>query len=283
MTAFTAQTVERDSLFTRADFRSKLALLLTVTVVAFLWESPLLLALLALALALLALRAGVRPRYFRLVLGLMLPVYLTLLLTQGFFADALLEARTGRAALTPLLTLPEAWWLVGGEALTLEGLLYGLAIVFKTLALAFVLPLVIFTTDPNTMVVSLVRLGVPYKLAFIFSATLRFFPLLFAEAQAIIEAQRLRGLAVEELGLLRRARVYARIAVPLILGTLVRSQTLDLVLQAKAFSGSPRRSYLHESRLGREDGLLLALSTLFLLGALVGYFGFGVGRFLWGL
>ncbi|NMC01510.1 MAG: energy-coupling factor transporter transmembrane protein EcfT, partial [Chloroflexi bacterium] len=35
------QTVSRDSLFTRLDFRSKLALMGVLTTVALLWENPL--------------------------------------------------------------------------------------------------------------------------------------------------------------------------------------------------------------------------------------------------
>ncbi len=279
MNLYAYPTVTRASFLTRADFRSKLFLMAVITFAALLWESFVLTGLLALAMLGLALSAGISSRYLRLMLGVMAPVYAMVLVTQGFFADALLLARPGVTTLTPLLTLPEGWWLVGGATFTREGLLYALAIIFRTLALALALPVSLFTTDPNTMVVALVRLGAPYKLAFVFSATLRFFPLLFAEAQAILEAQRLRGLAVEELSLVRRAEVYGRLAVPLILGALVKSQMLDLVLQAKAFSGSARRTYLHESQLGREDLLLFVAGGLFLLAVLVAYFGWGIGRF----
>ena len=84
----------------------------------------------------------------------------------------------------------------------------------------------------------MVRARIPYKIAFIFAATLRFFPLLLTDIGAIIDAQRMRGLALEQMGPLRRIRVYARVAVPLILGAMVKSQQLEVVLQAKAFSGS---------------------------------------------
>ena len=45
----------------------------------------------------------------------------------------------------------------------------------------------------------MVRIRIPYKVAFVFSATLRFFPLLIQEFNTIIEAQRLRGIAFEEM------------------------------------------------------------------------------------
>ncbi|MGC9467745.1 MAG: energy-coupling factor transporter transmembrane component T family protein [Anaerolineae bacterium] len=279
MRSVTFQTVERDSVFTELDFRSKLALMATVFIVAFIWESPLLGGLLTLAVIATSIAAGVKLSYIQRVLLALVPFYIIILLTQGFFADDLLRARLGRETLTSLLRFPISWWLIGGGALTLEGLLYGLNIIFKTVTMALIVPLVVFTTDVNAMVVGMVRAGIPYKVAFVFSSTLRFFPLLFDEIQAIIEAQKLRGLSWETMGPLRRVQVYAKVAVPLILGVMVKSQTLEVVLQSKAFSGSPDRTYLHEARLGPADYVMLALSASLCLAALVAYVGWGFGRF----
>jgi energy-coupling factor transport system permease protein len=103
--------------------------------------------------------------------------------------------------------------------------------------------------------------------------------LLFDEIRAIIEAQRLRGLAFEKMGAIKRVRVYAKIAVPLIVGAMVKSQMLEVVLQSKAFSGSPDRTYLHESRLRGADYLLFAFCGLFFTAAVIGYFVFDIGKF----
>lgn len=269
----------RASAFAALDFRSKLLMMGVVGVVAFVWESPLLGGLLTLAMALLCWRAGVPPRYMRAVVALMAPFFAMMIVTQGFFGAPIVAARLGEAELTALFRLPEGWWLVGGAALWLEGVLYALNVIFKTLTLTFVVLLGTLTTDVNAMVVGLVKVGLPYKLAFIFSAALRFFPMLLAEAEAIIEAQRLRGLALGEMGPIRRATVYAKIAVPLILGALVRAQTLEVVLQAKAFSGRPDRTYLHPSRLTRRDVVALAVSAALFAAAAVAYLAWDVGRF----
>ncbi len=214
-----------NSIFTRLDFRAKLFMVIVITLVVFIWESPLLQALLAAILVIACLAAGVKPRYLQLIFTFMLPFILFLLLTHGFFNVDQVKALTGKTTLTNIFSFPSGWWLVGGGTFTLEGFLYGLNVAFKTLSLSLVVPLLIFTTDIDHMIVGLVRSRVPYKLAFIFSATLRFFPLLFQEAANIIEAQRLRGLATEEMSLFHRLRLYAQIAIPLILGALVRSRT----------------------------------------------------------
>jgi energy-coupling factor transport system permease protein len=275
------QTVGRDSLFTRLDFRSKVVMVAVISILAFVWESPIAGAALALAVIIACLLAGVQWSYLKWIIRLTLPFYILLILTHGFWNTTQLKMLTGKDVLTPLFTFPRNWWLIGGGSMSVEGVLYAGNVISKMLTLVLVIPLAVFTTDLNNMIVAMVRAHIPYKLVFIFSSSLRFFPLLFAEVQNIIEAQRLRGLAVEKMGPLQRARVYARIAVPLILGAMAKSQQLEVVLQSKAFTGSPDRTYLHESVLRRADYAVIGLSVLVLVVAAVLYFTAGVGKFPW--
>jgi len=273
------QTVERDSFFTRLDFRPKLVMMAVLTIIAFVWESPFAGGLLALSVIVASLLVGVKPAYIRLVITVMFPFYILLLLTHGFFNIDQVKSLTGKTELTTLFMFPAGWPVIGGGRMTVEGFLYGWNVIFKTLTLTLVIPLGIFTTDVDKFIVGMVRAKVPYKLAFIFSATLRFVPLLFSEIQAIIEAQRLRGLAVEKMGPIKRVRVYAKVAVPLILGAMVKSQMLEVVLQSKAFTGSADRTYLHESVLTPLDYLMIAFFVLLLIAAIAAYFTIGFGKF----
>jgi len=262
----------RESPFHQLDFRSKLMLLLAATFLAFLWESPALTAGLALVVLVLCLVAGIGLSYLGRMLRLMLPFYAIVLLTHGFW-----NTNVGRTA---LWIAPQTWWLIGGSLqLTLEGLAYGLMVIFRTLTLILVIPLVIFTTDLNSLIVGLVRMRIPYKIAFIFSSTLRFVPLLLEEINSITEAQRLRGLALEKMSLLRRLLMYSRVAVPLILGAMAKSQQIEVVLASKAFSGSPDRTYLHESSLRAVDYALIILCMGIVLVALWLRMASGLGRF----
>lgn len=281
MSTMKFQTVERDSIFTQLDFRPKLLMMVVITIVAFVWESPIAGGALALLIIAACLFAGVKWNYIRMVLTIMIPFYILLLLTHGFFNIEQVKSLTGKAELMRVFTFPKSWWLIGGAGPSWEGLLYGVNIIFKTLTLTLVIPLGIFTTEVDNVIVGMVRSRIPYKIAFIFSSTLRFVPLLFEEIQTIIEAQRLRGLAMEKMSAWKRARVYARVAVPLILGAMVKSQQLEVVLQSKAFSGSPERTYLHESVLRRADYMAIALFSLFFVAVLVLYFWKGVGTFAW--
>ena len=274
MTTSKFQTVNRDSIFTRLDFRTKLVMIVVITLIAFLWESPITGGILAMTMAITCLAAGIKLDYLSTILKVMIPFSLFLFLSMGFFNVEQVKALTGKTELTPLLT-------IGGAVMSVEGTLYGVNVLFKTLTMILVIPLGIFTTDINQMIVSLVKAKIPYKIVFIFSSTMRFFPLLFEEIQAIIEAQRLRGLAIDKMNLISRARVYATVAVPLILNAMVKSQKLEVVLQSKAFSGSSQRTYLHESVLTSKDYFIMgSLITLWIL-ALVLYFIWGIGKFPW--
>jgi len=260
------QTVERDSFFSRLDFRPKLYMVAIVTIVAFAWESPLMQFGMAVIITLSCLAVGVKWSYIRTIFLIMIPFYLLLLLTHAFFNRdhvMALQGYTSAEQLRRIFIFPESWPVIGGAYATWDGLTYGINVIFKTLTLTLVIPLAVFTTEVNNMVVGMVRAKIPYKIAFIFSATLRFFPLLIEEFTSIIEAQRLRGLAMESMGPVRRVRVYAKVAVPLILGALVKSQQLEVVLQSKAFSGSPDRTYLHEATLKPPDYALMVFFTVF--------------------
>ncbi|MBN1873035.1 MAG: energy-coupling factor transporter transmembrane protein EcfT [Anaerolineae bacterium] len=254
-------------------------MMVVLMIVAFVWESPIMGGLLALSVILACLATGIKFSYIRKLVVIMIPFYILLIVTQGFFAGELIRSRTGQTTLTPLFTFPANWWGVGDAMISVEGVAYAMNIVFKTLTMTLAIPLGVFTTDVNMMIVGMVKARIPYKIAFIFSSMLRFFPLLFEEIRSIIEAQRLRGLAFEKMYPLSRVRVYAKVAVPLILGAMVKSQMLEVVLRTKAFSGNPDRTYLHESKLGIGDYGLFAFFALFFIIVVVAYVGWGIGQF----
>lgn len=273
MNTFAFGSAARHSPFSSLDVRAKLAILAAAVVLAFSWESSVLSGALACGVLLLWPLARLEGRDLKRLLFLMSPFLVIVLLVHGVLNEVV-----GR---TPLLGPVPAWVpLVGGRLrVTSEGLLYGLVVISRTLALILIVPVVVLTTDPNTLVVGLVRLRVPYTVAFVFSSALRFLPLILAAAAALIEAQRLRGLALEKLGLWARGRAYARIAVPLVLGALIKSQQLEVVLQSKAFSGNAERTYLVPLELRTRDRVVIGTSALVVLLAPILRFAYSIGSF----
>src|SRR5262245_19493921 len=217
MNTFGFGSAARHSPFSSLDVRAKLAILIATVILAFSWENPVFSGLLACGVLLLWPLARLEWRDLKRLLFLMSPFFVIVLLVHGVFNEVV-----GRTTLFG--PVPALMPLFGGLlAVGRSGVLYGFMVISRTLTLVLVLPVIVLTTDPNTLVVGLVRLRVPYTGAFVFSSALRFLPLVLGEATALIEAQRLRGLDLEKLGLWARGRAYARIAVPLVLGALIKS------------------------------------------------------------
>ncbi|WP_221033125.1 energy-coupling factor transporter transmembrane component T family protein [Actomonas aquatica] len=253
--------------FSALDFRAKLALFIAATVAAVMWNDPWLNLLLAAGICGTCFAVGIPAPYLKLVAKVMTPFFVILLITHGFFNVQHVQRLLGGRELTPLFHLPENLWFIGGASFSREGALYGLNAIGKSLTFILLVPLCVFTTDPNHLVVSLVRLGLPYKLAFVMTSTLRFFPLIFDEIQAVIRTQRLRGFAPEDLSAVQRLKIYAKVAVPVILGALHKAQQTEVVLQAKGFSGSAQRTYLHRAELGGRDYATILAAVLIIAAA----------------
>ncbi len=248
----------------RVDFRAKLVWLLTLSVLAMVWGDVRWLAGLCVLTLGIGLAGGVRPTVLRWLVQLSLPFGVMMVLAHGVFNPAL---RVGSAV----------WRLPGGLMLAWDGVAYGVAVTLRMLSLVLSVPALMLSTPPEALVASLARWRVPFKGVFIFAATLRFVPLLLDDARAMVEAQRLRGIAPEELPWWQRLRLYGGLVMPLMLGALVKAQMLDWVLQVRSFGLPQQRTYLHPSRLGAVDWAVLLAGLGVLVAALVGYVRWHLG------
>lgn len=274
MPAMYVQHVSRPSFFSRLDVRVKLLFMFMVSTLILIWDNIFYQAAMFLVIMALVFSSHIDPGMVKKLFAVMIPFTIIMILIQGLWSPI---------GQTPLLILLDPVPFIGGN-LTLywEGLVFGIMVAFRLLSPLFALPLVVMTTDVNDLVVTLTRLRIPFKVAFIFSITLRFVPFIFSEVGAIMEAQRLRGLAIEKMNFFRRIPVFASLLVPLILGSLLKAQTLEIVLQSKAFSGSPKRTFLNENniRLRSVDYVLLIGGFIFFIGAVITRLTLGWGGFV---
>lgn len=278
MSAPRFQTTSRSTPFSRLDFRAKAAVFLCGTFIAAMWTSPTLLVVMLAAVVGLCFQVGISRTYLGLVFKVMLPFLFLMVVTHGFLNTSHILRVLEQESLTPMFTIHESIWLIGGGVFSWEGFLYGISVACKCLVFLLLVPLCIFTTDPNHLVLALVRMRMPYKLVFVLSSSLRFFPLIFDEINAVIETQRLRGFAVEAMGLAERVVVYSKIAVPVILGAMFKAQQIEVVLMSKGFSGSPNRTFLHEIRMRPIDWKIVIAATAIAILAILGMSAGEVGK-----
>ncbi len=136
----------------------------------------------------------------------------------------------------------------------------------------------LFTTDNNQIVLSLVRLRLPYQWGLVLALALRYIPTFQSMYTTISEAQQARGLRIGEGSGFKRVRVMMPIFVAMIISAMRASEQLAKALQARGFGVDiASRTYLRDLQFRALDwfyvvGLVLILGlTLYL------YFVHGFG------
>ena len=145
-----------------------------------------------------------------------------------------------------------------------EGLVRGLMTGCRLAALALLMPMLTLSTDPGAIALALSGLGLNYRAAFIASSAFNLIPAFEDEARGIMDAQKLRGLgAFEDGSLIDKFRAYPALALPLVLGAMLRARLMGIAMDARAFGAFKTRTWLERSRLTVLDfGAVLVCVTI---------------------
>jgi len=172
----------------------------------------------------------------------------------------------GRAYLRWLrLSLPMAlffgavtWWTADLKT----GLMAALAL----LNLVSVFFVFFSTTAPEDLGNSLVKIGLPYPVAFVFSTSLQFVPMIGRKAKNVLDAQRSRGIPLEPGW--SALRHYPAFLGPLLIQAFQLAEELAAAMETRGF-GRPGRTFYKDYRMGSADWLTIAFSLLLLAFCLV--------------
>ncbi|MBM7636856.1 energy-coupling factor transporter transmembrane component T family protein [Streptococcus saliviloxodontae] len=140
---------------------------------------------------------------------------------------------------------------------------------FCTVPLAI---LFLMTTHPSQFAASLNQIGVSYRISYAVSLTLRYIPDIQEEFYTIRRSQEARGLELsKKAGLISRIRGNLQIALPLILSSLERIDTVSTAMELRRFGKNKKRTWYNYQAFKKADWLtlLLAISLLLLSLALI--------------
>lgn len=246
--------------FYRTDPRIKVIFLVTFTIVNLIFLNPL--ALFTLTVSLLPIFITTRVNYR--LLG-------TILLSYSLF----LAAITISQGMAPVgrMANPENLHYIFNEGfihMTWEGLGIGVS---RSLRFAnpFLLGVLIaLTTDPVMMGRGLIKMGLPFEIAFMMLAGLRFLPLALDEAKNIAEAQTVRGMK-------SRYQRFKTSLFPLFLNSLRRAQRLGITIESKSFGARNWKGFLRDVKLQPNDAILATYGIMILVVALYIRFVLGWG------
>ncbi len=147
---------------------------------------------------------------------------------------------------------------------TQEGLAVGVAAALKIDAMIISGLIFLSTTKTEEIVLGLLRLRVPFGMAFAFSLAVRMVPTIIGTTLTVVEAQRSRGLDLSRGGLLTRVRGFVPLLAPIFLHTMRNTDLLAKALEARGFGARTKRTSFLEIGFHAGDMVALAAGALVL-------------------
>lgn len=216
-----------------------------------------LLTCLLVSLALMCSSPQSKARLRLLALVLLIGTWATVY-SQAIFYD-----QTPR---TPLLTIiPETFPFLGpltsGVSIYKEGLWHGLRQSLRFSMLITMGAFVVTTTQPRDLLLGLIRLGVPYPIAFMTTTAIRYLPMLGSEAQLVLKSQQLRGVRHFQLNPFSTLHHLVGTVRPILINNIRRATRMSEAIESRAFSADQlsQRTYLHQLQLKAIDRILILL------------------------
>ena len=187
---------------------------------------------------------------------------LTLLVALGLLLSVVGIMGKGKRYLRWLrMVLPMAiffgaviWWSVDRNA--------GFFAALKLLNLTSAFFVFFSTTVPEDLGNSLVKIGLPYPIAFVLSTSLQFVPIMGRKIKNVLDAQRARGIPLEPGW--AALRHYPAFFGPILIQSFQMAEELAEAMEARGF-GRPGRTFLNEYRMVARDWLALAAAGALLL------------------
>ena len=239
----------------RVDPRTKLLFLAGLSTAALVSTQPFALASLLFMAVLMLLAGGVRPYVIWKKLRGLIGLVTMLFLLQCLFN------RSGE----PLLTL------FGAVVVTDTGF-YTAAAVCLRLLIVILSALVVSVGETRDYLLAMTQCKVPYEIAFMVLAALRFFPMLREEARDVLCAAQLRGLKLKKTSLRKKAGAYISIVIPVVAGAIRRAEQLSIAMEARGFRAFPKRTSMRRLRMRAADWIYLAVFCAALTAVFVGFY-----------
>ena len=242
---------------------TKIVFLAIVSCLVILLDSPI--ALLVCFLVSLCFQASIPPSWRQMRLLILFVGLGTwgLIYSQGIFYN-----QFPRTVIFTLIhkDVPVIGGLTGGIHLYREGLFHGAVQSLRFNTMLTVSCFIIWTTQPRDLLLALVKLRVPYSLAFMVTTGLRYIPLIGSEAQTVIRSQRLRGFRYLRLNLFHTISGILNSLRPILTNNIRRATHLSEAVESRAFSpDAAHRTSLRELKTQQQDVILIALLLVCLL------------------
>ena len=258
------ETSDRNTFITSIDPRTRIILLVLLATLSIVLDNP---------MSLLGIFTVVMFLYLFSRLSLEKLGVLFFLLIVGVWgmmlSQALFYSHMPRTVVFTVIPpgFPVIGKLTNGVYLYKEGFRHGAVQSLRfAVTLTFGL-LVAWTSQPHQLLMAMVKLKIPYKLAFMTITGIRFLPLIIEESSTVITAQRLRKYNHFSFSKIIKATFHT--LSPILANCVRRSTTLSLSIESRAFSASAERTFLTELKYKKIDILVLVVTGSILITSLI--------------
>ncbi len=239
--------LDRKTWVHRLDPRTKMIGVLIAFIICLCFNHPLYMAMVSLAVMGVGLSAKALPNFWRFRFLLLLLILFSLVLWPFFVKG-----------LTPL-------WTWGPIKVTKESVFYGVAMGLRLATFVAVGLIFLSSTRNEELTNGLIRLGLPYPIAFALSTSFRLIPTFAGAGATIVQAQVSRGLDLASGNIFTRAARFIPLAVPLFLYAIRHTNLLAMALESKGFSPESKRTLFYEPHMQPIDFIVIFLLGLILL------------------
>ena len=168
------------------------------------------------------------------------------------------------------------WWIIEIYA---EGLIFAGKMFLRLSYLVIGSSILTLTTTPvdlthalESLLKPLTWIKVPvHDLALIMSLALSLIPSLINETDRIIRAQRARGADFDTGGLIKRAKAFVPILIPLLVSSFRRAEELAFAMNSRCYEGATHRTCMRVMKLSWRDFLGTSVVLVFFVAVFIVY------------
>jgi energy-coupling factor transport system permease protein len=214
---------------------TKLVLVIGIAIVVFLMPTFRVPLVVALVLFGVAAVSGVFRSVAKVTLVIGIPLLLILLPVQALFYPG------NQTPVYVVRNVP----VVDQLTFWREGIMFALLILSRLVAVIVAMMVMVTTTLPKKLTDALMQKGMSNKFAYVFIAALQFIPQMRRRSEQILDAQQARGLDTSA-NLFRRVKAIVELLSPLLISTLISTQTRALALESRGFTQSGERTFIYD-------------------------------------
>ncbi|KNY27234.1 energy-coupling factor transporter transmembrane component T family protein [Pseudobacteroides cellulosolvens] len=168
---------------------------------------------------------------------------------------------------------------IGFVRITYEGIGITVKMILRLSLIIINSSMITYTTTPITvtdalesLLAGLKRFRVPvHEVAMMVSLSIRFIPILVEETDKLMKAQASRGAEFDQGGIIKRAKGYIPLMIPLLAGAFRRAEELAMAMEARCYRGGEGRTRLKQLKYSKDDIKVSVLFLVFIICAIAVY------------